>query len=791
MLPFLKNNNKPGNSGCSDICKIFFRINLNVHILLPEFYLMRIILFILLGLNSHVLFSQNVKIDSLQQAIEKVTTDTAKAEILLSLSYEYRNIDSGKSLRFAEEAFVLSDSINYRKGIGHALRNLGMAYTKQGKYDTAIVLCRQAIVQGKKIEALKVVADAYNTLGIIYYYQGELDSAVKAFEGNVEAYEKLNSPVDLAGAYSNLATILENKGDYLKALEIFHQALSIFEEKEHSVGQATVLFNMASIYSEIDEYSKALEYYEKTMSLDREEGNKEGIASVWLNISDLHLEKGDTLSGKESLWKSLALFKDLNASCKLDLPMLKLGKLYNLMQKHDSAFYYLSEAEKIARSCSNEQQIINVNINLGQYYYDRGDYNKSLDYLNEAASLARELDLRPILSTAYYELYRVHKQIKNISRALSYFEQYVALEEKLFNEKNTREIAILEAAYNFEKEKQHIENVRKLRELELKQEVERATLVRNVLIVAALFFTLLIIVIAILYVQKRRKNQELVATNAAINIQNEEIRTQNERINEQHRFIEEKNAVVERQKSDLEKQNKLLNELNEEKNNLIGIVAHDLKSPVNTISGLLGLMKLEQPEKYKSLAEYIDRIELLISRSRHMIDRILRFNEFEATSLKKQWEQILLYDFVIDIMADYRVKAEAKNIKMSLNAEHNIRLESDRMLLHKIVDNLLSNAVKYTQPGGEIWLNVKLEDEYVKFFIRDNGPGISKEDQRTMYDRYFRVSDQSDHLESSGLGLSIVKRFVQELEGSIECDSKPGSGTEFTLRFPIKATVTP
>jgi signal transduction histidine kinase len=107
---------------------------------------------------------------------------------------------------------------------------------------------------------------------------------------------------------------------------------------------------------------------------------------------------------------------------------------------------------------------------------------------------------------------------------------------------------------------------------------------------------------------------------------------------------------------------------------------------------------------------------------------------------------------------------------------------SDKQLVSRICENLISNAIKYTMPGRQVWVSVSEEKDAVSIVVQDEGLGIPKEELPNLFSKYSKISTQPTAGEAStGLGLSIVKRIVEELNGRITCESEPGKGSLFTV----------
>ena len=146
-------------------------------------------------------------------------------------------------------------------------------------------------------------------------------------------------------------------------------------------------------------------------------------------------------------------------------------------------------------------------------------------------------------------------------------------------------------------------------------------------------------------------------------------------------------------------------------------------------------------------------------------------------------ENFNLTIFIEHIEETMRPGAEKKNIKLHYeNPGKEVYILSDKQMVHRICENLISNAIKYSPAGKNVWLSIADEGDAVEIKVKDEGVGISAEDLPHLFSRYSKLSSKpTDGEASTGLGLSIVKRIVEELNGRISCESIEGKGSLFTV----------
>jgi signal transduction histidine kinase len=237
----------------------------------------------------------------------------------------------------------------------------------------------------------------------------------------------------------------------------------------------------------------------------------------------------------------------------------------------------------------------------------------------------------------------------------------------------------------------------------------------------------------------------------------------------------------------LSQSNEMLVAMNQEKSEFLGIAAHDLKNPLTAIMGYGDLMKMiDDPEKLHGMA---DKIMSASERMHRLIKDLLDTNAIEEGRYASKIESCDLSPLVSQIIDQNRISSERKDIRLRVGLPDSLLVRTDQAAALQILDNLVSNAVKYSPANTTIHVHMILEKENAVVMVRDEGPGISDEDQKKLFQKYCRLTARPTGGESStGLGLSIAKRLAQTLGGDIHCRSSLGAGTTFSLRLPLGAT---
>ncbi len=291
--------------------------------------------------------------------------------------------------------------------------------------------------------------------------------------------------------------------------------------------------------------------------------------------------------------------------------------------------------------------------------------------------------------------------------------------------------------------------------------------------------------------QIQEQAEKINAINKQISKNNDELIQQKEFILDQAEYLEEANVRLSRlnseiqlQKDEILKKNEELTDLNTEKNNLIHIVAHDLKSPLNQIKGLISIIKYNTDKLSEESVNCLGLMEGSVNRLNEMIAKILDVKAIEAQKLNVSLENCNLSAIAKECALRHRLTAGEKEIQLVEEIADELFAEADKGLIYQVLENLLSNAIKFSERSTSIYFSLAEKEGRVLLAVKDQGPGINKEDKKKLFKKFQKLSAKPTGNEiSTGLGLSIVKKFVEAMGGDIWCESEEGKGTTFFVRL--------
>jgi signal transduction histidine kinase len=245
-------------------------------------------------------------------------------------------------------------------------------------------------------------------------------------------------------------------------------------------------------------------------------------------------------------------------------------------------------------------------------------------------------------------------------------------------------------------------------------------------------------------------------------------------------------TAIENQVRELTAQNKIQEQLNHEKKQLIMLVGHDLKGPFNRIFALTQLLEMTGTFTDEQ-KEYIYKMYSIVGDGLNMVRNIVDVRKIEEKGLDPYPEKLNLPAVILPIIKQYNVLADKKNIKIDYKTPDKVDMITDKNYVCRVMENLLSNALKFSEPGKEVAVTITADNSHVQIAVADQGPGLSPEDLTKLYQKFTKLTPRPTGGESSqGLGLSIVKMLSNCMGGDVQCQTRLGAGTTFTVRLPLE-----
>lgn len=234
---------------------------------------------------------------------------------------------------------------------------------------------------------------------------------------------------------------------------------------------------------------------------------------------------------------------------------------------------------------------------------------------------------------------------------------------------------------------------------------------------------------------------------------------------------------------------KQIEALNLEKQQLISLVSHDLRSPLNRAFALAELLLMDTASLSDFQKDYLEKMRVVIADGLVMMRNLVDYRNLEYRSIDILKEPVNVQEFTERLIREFQSTARKKEITIqSTHADQALSIISDKQCLDRVIGNVLSNALKFSKPGQKVLLRTFMNsDKKTVVEIEDEIGGFSAEELKTLFSKFKKYKAQPTGNESStGLGLFVAKAMAERVDGTVTCQSELGKGSIFTIVLPAK-----
>jgi signal transduction histidine kinase len=212
-------------------------------------------------------------------------------------------------------------------------------------------------------------------------------------------------------------------------------------------------------------------------------------------------------------------------------------------------------------------------------------------------------------------------------------------------------------------------------------------------------------------------------------------------------------------------------------------MSHDLKTPVAKIAGIADILKM----KFNNSSEQSELINNVVDSTKELndfINSILDLTKIESQNLTLSKESKDVNKIIEAIVKKLNFQASSKDMRIDLDLSPLYPIQIDTVLMNRVISNLIENSIKYAGQGKTVSVKTWDDKDWVFIEVKDNGVGIAQEDLIHIFDKFYRVkNDQTHSIKGTGLGLYLVKYFIELHNGVITATSQPGEGTSFIIKL--------
>ena len=695
----------------------------------------------------HTVSSQSDSIAIFESMIPDAKSDHEFYNIYFSLADKLFTSEPKRGIDYAYKALEYAGKTNQDDFLVGANIVLAQNLTYAGYPDSALPYARKAYSITRQGKTGKYAFSAINTLGnvfdenlisdsTLFYYNLALDFALK--DGN---------QFNMAAAYNNLGLVYSDAGDVQKAYEYYLKAAKMFEATNNLKSKAITLNNIATINQRNNEYEKSIEYLMQAIDLNSEMGEFYHLSMNYSNLGIAYKELKLYDSALICYQKSQELNEKHGFDSDYARHYYNLGNLYYEKDDLVNARINLDRSTEISEKQGvklgvlfNNMRLFDIDIKENRFAQARKRLRIIEDVINETnrVSYIDELILR---KSTYYE------KVGDFRTALEVFKDYHDHLDSIRELDYKKNVAELQEKYESEKKSRENQTLRD--EVLLQEKTIQYQYLLVILFAVVLVF---VIVIAIILFNSRTKltraNKELTSLNKKVNVQ--------------------KTNLV---------------EANATKDKMFSIIAHDLRSPFNTLLGFLELLVSEYDDlDDKEKKSLLNTLNLQSKKTYGLLENLLQWSMMQRGLVKLYIDNYNLHQIVKHQISDLSQRAEAKNVELVNLVDSSMEIEADEVMIKTILRNLINNSIKFSNAGKQIKIWAEKKTNSFELCVEDKGIGMTQEYANKLFTKQIPDSTPGTGNErGSGLGLRIVKDFVDMMNGEIRVETRPGEGATFCV----------
>jgi signal transduction histidine kinase/HEPN domain-containing protein len=616
--------------------------------------------------------------------------------------------------------------------------------------------------------------------------------------------------------------------DFKESQKSLDQAEELANKNDWSWAKALVFADKGSAADTKGDYSNALEFYNKSLQLDLQRDDSISICNSYINVGNSYLELGQYEEAYFYSQKAYQLSVVLKDTLSSAIAMHNLAVLYSNLGRLDLALVHFKSAADLSAAVNDVEGPAYNNHETGRAHIKVRDGAKALPFLNSSLSAAKALGLLNLMPKIYQSIAEAKFLANDFASCLTYYDSAIAsfkvLEHQFgqaesdlgksrvymaqgkFAEANQIALTSLKKAVDLKAQVLEFECHQLLSECAEKQGDFKSALLYNKRAQQTRDSLTSINMMSQVFenefqMRSQRKDEEIANLSKQKDQSASELKRQEFLKNifavvfaltivllysvyRSGRRKVEMNDLLLQHQAEIEKRTQELEELNKVKDKFFSIISHDLRSPINSLAGLLDLMEKDQI-KAEELPALTKEMRIQFNHTKNLINNLLDWTLLQMNKVSIKKEKIGLKSLV-DGNIKLLSSMSTKKTNFINDIDENITPFADQNMINLVFRNLLLNGIKFTDNGGTIKISAVAEGDSIKVSVTDNGVGIAPDIQKVLFDKTTGYSTRGTANEKgTGLGLILCKEFIERNGGKIWLESEVGKGSTFFVTIPV------
>ncbi|HTH55457.1 MAG TPA: tetratricopeptide repeat-containing sensor histidine kinase [Cyclobacteriaceae bacterium] len=614
--------------------------------------------------------------------------------------------------------------------------------------DSAMLLAQNAMVIAKRSENEKNIARSYRAVGRVFYNQGKYSSAIENYKNAFIHSQRIHDSVLLSTELDDLGRSYRRIGEPKQALQYLQQGLDIATAAKDKEMVGEIYNNMALVLNDSGDDSLALKYYHNSLTIAEELKDTSTIILSLNNIGYQYFRLKNLQKEEEYFLKALALVEKTKDQKMYGVTYDNIGSMWADRGDTQKAIVYFLKALEYERKTGVKAYIAEELKSLTEICIKMKNYQMAFKYANEGYQLSEQIQSAELRAVAAKNLAIVFEKLRQFEQSLTYLKIANTIFDSLNSIEKTKVVSNLASRYELNKKESEIKSLNFEKEAQ-KTELQLQNRIKYGLIIFLLLVTTLLVIAIYQYRERQKANDQLVIWSSAV-----------------------------------DQKNKQLDNLNKVKDKIFSSIAHDIKSPLSSIQGLLSLMNtnlLTQEEFNKLIVELSARVNTTTS----LLENLLNWSRNQIATAKANPVPTNIRGLSEECLSLYNTNAIEKNIAFFNSISEKAVVYADEEMIRIVLRNLISNAIKFTKPNGAVKLDAIAHENFMSVSIADSGIGISESDLNTIFGYEAKTTHGTAQEKGTGLGLILCKEFIEKNGGKIWVESTLNKGSIFSFTVPV------
>ncbi len=636
--------------------------------------------------------------------------------------------------------------------------NANLQLSETYKYNDpqkALEFASAALVAAENLNDEAAIAKSNQVYAGILFRLGNFNKSKEYYQIALTKYSAAQNEKGKAEVQNALAGIYYAQGNIALAVQHYLDVLRYYEVKGDKAGLVNVYTSLANLYARQNNFSKSIEYNLKAIELYEGLSNKFQAIVIYDQIGNAYLKQNNLVRATEFFNKSLKAYTDLNNKAGIAYTLNQLGNIAAEEKAFSKAEKYFKRSNEMAEAMKTKYlQVVNLNALAGIYLLQKR-YQESITCYKRAIAIAKPANMKLELEESYKGLSNVYELTKEQKKASTFSTLSTEIKDSLFNDSTLKQLSDLQLRYESEKKQLQIERLSKEQQLKENELLNERELKRFFIIVSVVFGIIFIILIYSFIQNKKYANS----------------------LQKQKNELEQKTFEILLQKEKLD-------QLNSVKDRFFSIISHDLRNNLTTMKLYFDL--ISNPDyKASDHSEISKQIAGSVENTIDLLENLLVWASAQIKGIPIHIQKLDLHLLAEENINLLSGTASQKRITIHNNLSENVAGYGDMDMINLVLRNLISNAIKFTPIDGAIHLSGEIKDKEIIVCVKDNGIGISEDNQQKMFDSHHHPTTKGTGNEKgTGLGLLLCKDFINQNKGRIWVESSKDGGSAFYFSLP-------